>query len=259
MLKKLVRYGNSNALVLDKAILELLNIAEGSVVKISTDGKSIILTPHQSEVSSKVIETVTAHDAMLVASVQETMQNYYKNLSSQQKIEFGAELLALTKKHSELSISLGYNEQLQKEFADARAVCAGDQAAFMVQYKKLIAEYVPEIPVLEQAMLALHEKCNSLCGNNPIQNILEQQKLMEKDMAEVFAKYKNTQMSAGALLSSPEYQHRAQLITEKYQGNQNSAEFMAEIKQLMYEFCPEMEQLHKDLEIVSKKYNQVNA
>ena len=47
MLKKLVRYGNSNALVLDKAILELLNISEGSVVKISTDGKSIILTPFQ--------------------------------------------------------------------------------------------------------------------------------------------------------------------------------------------------------------------
>jgi antitoxin component of MazEF toxin-antitoxin module len=69
MLKKLVRYGNSNALVLDKAILELLNIAEGSVVKISTDGRSIILTPHQEQVSSQVIETVTSNDALLVAGI----------------------------------------------------------------------------------------------------------------------------------------------------------------------------------------------
>lgn len=47
MLKKLVRYGNSHALVLDKAILELLNITEGSVVKLHTDGKSLVITPEK--------------------------------------------------------------------------------------------------------------------------------------------------------------------------------------------------------------------
>lgn len=45
MLKKLVKYGNSNALILDRAILELLNIREGAVVKLQTDGKSLIITP----------------------------------------------------------------------------------------------------------------------------------------------------------------------------------------------------------------------
>ncbi len=45
MLKKLVKYGNSNALVLDRAILELLNMSEGSIVKLHTDGKSLIITP----------------------------------------------------------------------------------------------------------------------------------------------------------------------------------------------------------------------
>ena len=44
MLKKLVKYGNSNALVLDKAILELLNIPEGAHVKIKTDGTSLIIS-----------------------------------------------------------------------------------------------------------------------------------------------------------------------------------------------------------------------
>src|ERR1700722_5710360 len=101
MLKKLVRYGNSNALVLDKAILELLNIAEGSVVKISTDGRSIILTPYQEQTSSKVNETVTSNDAILAASVQQTMQKY-KNIPVEEKVILEAQLLALTKRHSEL-------------------------------------------------------------------------------------------------------------------------------------------------------------
>ena len=45
MLKKLIKYGNSNALVLDKALLELLNISEGATVKIKTDGHSLIISP----------------------------------------------------------------------------------------------------------------------------------------------------------------------------------------------------------------------
>lgn len=49
MLKKLVKYGNSNALILDRAIMELLNIQEGSVVKLQTDGKALIITPAEAE------------------------------------------------------------------------------------------------------------------------------------------------------------------------------------------------------------------
>ena len=45
MLKKIVKYGNSNALVIDRAILELLGMSEGSIVKLHTDGKSLIITP----------------------------------------------------------------------------------------------------------------------------------------------------------------------------------------------------------------------
>jgi antitoxin component of MazEF toxin-antitoxin module len=54
MLKKLVKYGNSNALILDRAILELLNINEGALVKICTDGKSLIITPQESKESNAI-------------------------------------------------------------------------------------------------------------------------------------------------------------------------------------------------------------
>jgi len=49
MYKKLIKYGNSNALILDRAILELLNIDEGATVKLTTDGKSLTITPAEKE------------------------------------------------------------------------------------------------------------------------------------------------------------------------------------------------------------------
>ena len=43
MIKKLVKYGNSHALVLDRSILALLDISEGSVVKLRIEGDALIV------------------------------------------------------------------------------------------------------------------------------------------------------------------------------------------------------------------------
>ena len=45
MLKKLTRHGNSFALVIDKAILELLRITPKTPLDISTDGRTLIVAP----------------------------------------------------------------------------------------------------------------------------------------------------------------------------------------------------------------------
>jgi antitoxin MazE len=45
MVKTLTRHGNSLALVLDKPILDLLNIDEHTGLKISTDGSSLVISP----------------------------------------------------------------------------------------------------------------------------------------------------------------------------------------------------------------------
>ena len=45
MVKKLVRHGNSRALIIDKRILELLGVTEDTEFAITTDGKSLTLTP----------------------------------------------------------------------------------------------------------------------------------------------------------------------------------------------------------------------
>jgi len=45
MIKKLIQHGNSVALVIDKPILELLNISSDTPFEITTDGKNLILSP----------------------------------------------------------------------------------------------------------------------------------------------------------------------------------------------------------------------
>jgi len=45
MTKKLVQHGNSAALILDKPILELLNVTMDTPLEITTDGKNIVISP----------------------------------------------------------------------------------------------------------------------------------------------------------------------------------------------------------------------
>lgn len=50
MIKFLTKHGNSYALVVDRPIMELLNIRPDTPLEIRTDGKSLVITP-ESEAS----------------------------------------------------------------------------------------------------------------------------------------------------------------------------------------------------------------
>ena len=45
MIKRLIQHGNSAALVIDKPIMEILNITNETLFELSTDGRNIILSP----------------------------------------------------------------------------------------------------------------------------------------------------------------------------------------------------------------------
>lgn len=45
MIKTLTKCGNSRALVIDKAILDLLNITDETPLEITTDGRMLMITP----------------------------------------------------------------------------------------------------------------------------------------------------------------------------------------------------------------------
>jgi antitoxin component of MazEF toxin-antitoxin module len=49
MLKKLTKHGNSLALVIDKGVLELLNIDDTTPLEISTDGTLLMISPVRDE------------------------------------------------------------------------------------------------------------------------------------------------------------------------------------------------------------------
>jgi antitoxin MazE len=45
MIKKLAKHGNSYALVIDRGIMDLLNISEKSALYVTTDGHKLIVSP----------------------------------------------------------------------------------------------------------------------------------------------------------------------------------------------------------------------
>lgn len=49
MIKKLTKHGNSLALVIDKGVLDLLNIDDKTPLDISTDGKMLLISPVKDE------------------------------------------------------------------------------------------------------------------------------------------------------------------------------------------------------------------
>ena len=57
MVKKLIKHGNSSALIIDKPILELLKINENTILEIKTDGKNLIISPQADELAEEKIKT----------------------------------------------------------------------------------------------------------------------------------------------------------------------------------------------------------
>lgn len=53
MVKKLTKHGNSLALVIDKPILELLNIDQETPLEVVTDGKRLTISPAQTSARRK--------------------------------------------------------------------------------------------------------------------------------------------------------------------------------------------------------------
>ncbi|TKB69186.1 MAG: AbrB/MazE/SpoVT family DNA-binding domain-containing protein [Nitrospira sp.] len=58
MIKKLTKHGNSLALVIDRGVLDLLEIDAETPLNIKTDGKCLIVTPVQDATRQKRFRTV---------------------------------------------------------------------------------------------------------------------------------------------------------------------------------------------------------
>lgn len=56
MVKTLTKHGNSYALVIDKPILELLNIRPDSPLEVSTDGRVLMISPAPDQARAKRVK-----------------------------------------------------------------------------------------------------------------------------------------------------------------------------------------------------------
>lgn len=242
MLKKLVKYGNSNALVLDKAIMELVGIEEGSVLKIKTDGTSLILTPHVPVTTEKVNEPFTAEKAMMEVNAKFVARG---DVKLEQKILKG--------QHRVRELS----EKLAKDpayLADLKAIVEKrsemEPEMFLAHLKNLQYQYQPELKQAEVDMCLM-----------PSVDTIEQQKAMQEAGAaygSVHMKYQSTVMpKIMALGDNPEYQHELQLLVEEYQANLNSQEYMLAVSQLNCKYCPEFAEYSAEIAKVSENLKPV--
>jgi len=256
MLKKLVKYGNSNALIFDKAILELLDIEEGSVLKIKTDGKSLIITPQVKVPSEKVVETFTNDQAFIEATIKESFKRY-KDLNKNEQENLEKELKNLYQKHKDLANQLYQNPEFFKEVAQLAQQIDASSPEYIKAYKALRNKFSPELISIEKEITTFESK-NKLSVNEkhkPIQNLSEkQQQAMEEEFLAVHKKYNNTYKMNAELLNNPEYQHEAQLIAEKYNFDKNSADYLRAIDELTYKYQPEFQQARQELRDISEKY-----
>jgi antitoxin component of MazEF toxin-antitoxin module len=55
MVKKIIQHGNSSAIVIDKPIMEMLNITGETLLELTTDGKNIILSPQNTAAQETAI------------------------------------------------------------------------------------------------------------------------------------------------------------------------------------------------------------
>ena len=60
MLKHLTKHGNSLALVIDRGILDLLEIGPKTLLSITTDGKALVISPAQDEARAKKFREAAA-------------------------------------------------------------------------------------------------------------------------------------------------------------------------------------------------------
>lgn len=60
MIKRLTHHGNSSALIIEKPILELLNISQDTLLEVTTDGSNIIVSPVRSSRREKAFRAALA-------------------------------------------------------------------------------------------------------------------------------------------------------------------------------------------------------
>ena len=163
MLKKLSKYGNSTTLVIDRAILELLNMDESSIVKLQTDGKSLIITPVVAADKDKNI-SYTPEEGMRLAIAKQLEKNAGNHAHLEKRMPEMQQDFKIAFENHKKAMEKSKEKFASKEFQDALAELAQkyDPATQSEDYLKeletLKVQFVPEIAELNKELAAITEK-----------------------------------------------------------------------------------------------------
>jgi len=267
MSKKLVKYGNDNALVIDSAILELLEIGEESTLNIRTDGESIIITPDKKVVPENIHETFTHGQARREALIK-LMFKRYENIDN-------AKREALQKKYIDLmerQIDLGSKMTSSSNYLDFSEECKKFvnitnffSEEYANSYRELINKFFPEISTeliyLEDRIKNFESEHNlerkksyfvkiytklknrffpsTATKDNLAKMDTEKQKAVIEDLAASAKKHESIIADFMELQNNTEYQHEAQLLAEKYRDSKNSEDHLLEYNKLIAKYQPD--------------------
>lgn len=248
MLKKLVKYGNSSALVLDKALLELLNINEGGVVKIKTDGVSLIITPQHAVAQENVSKTVTPQEALHEVTQQGLTQHYGSAENGRAYID---ELRAIYARYTGALKKLEV-PTFQKEIQEVEKRFNGNKldSEYVKAIKTLRQQYAPELVHMDHEVQVISQKYIPAGyadqeGRSSLGGAI-------LDFKKVHEKYKHVMHQVPQLDQNPDYVNEAVLLAEKYNATKNSPEYIKEHTELITKYIPEYRDYQNELKMVAE-------
>jgi antitoxin component of MazEF toxin-antitoxin module len=165
MLKKLAKYGNSTTLVIDKPILELLNMDESSIVKLHTDGKSLTITPVSGTENKKV--SYEGYEALVAANYAHHKKFVDQELDPETAKAAQKEFHEVFVKHSEALNRFNKEILLSKNFQDALSLLCEkidpitQSEEYINEFNNLKVEFYPELAEFHQDIETISKKYHS--------------------------------------------------------------------------------------------------
>jgi antitoxin component of MazEF toxin-antitoxin module len=253
MLKKIVKYGNSCALVLDKALLELLNMEEGSVVKIKTDGISLIISPQIALVQESISPTLTVENTLNDA-LRKTFEQSFDG-DSEKARDYQAALKEISDRYATIIKNKMDTAEMRRAIAAVQKHFANDKTnpEYAKQIKQIYQQYVPELEHMHQEINALIKKYIPMGANAANMDLLR------TEFTKIHKKYKHLSQAVTTLNEDPEHIHEMMLLAEKYQTNKdetNPKEYFEAYTQLISKKIPEYAIYQKELKKAGARFNK---
>jgi len=253
MLKKIVKYGNSCALVLDKALLELLNMEEGSVVKIKTDGISLIITPQNALIQETISPTLTIESTLNDISRKALELSFGGD--SEKAGAYQAALKEISGRYAAIMKDKMDTTEMGQAIAVVQKRFANNEAnpEYTKQLKQVYQQYVPELERMHQEVDALVKKYV------PTDSDSANMGLLRTEFEKVHEKYRHLMQAVMKLNEDPEHIHEMMLLSEKYQTNNdgtNPKEYFEAYTQLISKKIPEYAIYQEEIKKVGEPFNK---